>query len=85
MINKNQGGEIKRITSKDKIVYQEDIDKNNYNIKIKKTELNDLILALNIIITDLKNNQNRKCNNKIKKRRCSTSKRFQVSAHIFHS
>ena len=60
MINKNQGGEIKRITSKDKIVYQEDIDKNNYNINIKKTELNDLILALNIIITDLKNNQNRK-------------------------
>ena len=60
MINRNQGGMIKKITSKDKIVYQEDIDKNNYNIKIKKTELNDLILALNIIITDLKNNQNRK-------------------------
>ena len=60
MINTNQGGIIKKITSKDKIVYQEEINKNNYNIKMKRTELNDLILALNIIITDLKNNQNRK-------------------------
>ena len=47
------------ITPKDKIIYQEDINKNNYDIKIKKTELNNWLFALNNLITDLKNDQNK--------------------------
>ena len=58
-INDIRGGVIQKLTSKDKIVYQEDINKNNYDIKITKIELNDLIFALNVVITDIKNNQNK--------------------------
>jgi hypothetical protein len=46
------------ISPEDKIYYQDDKN-NNYTIIIKKSELDDLIFALNIIINDLKDNQNR--------------------------
>lgn len=59
MKNVNKGEVIKEISSKDKIIYQEDIEKNNYYINLKKSELNDILLALNIIITDIKNNINK--------------------------
>ena len=58
-INDIRGGVIQKLSSKDKIEYQEDINKNNYDIKITKIELNDLIFALNVVITDIKNNQNK--------------------------
>ena len=58
-INNIRGGIIQPITSKDEIIYQEDIKKNNYDIKIAKTELNNLLFALNNLIIDLKNNQNK--------------------------
>jgi len=59
MKNVKKGEVIKKLTSKDKIIYQDEINKNNYTIHLKKSELNDLILSLNIVITDLKNHQNR--------------------------
>ena len=51
-------GIIQKFSPEDKKNYQDDI-KNNYTIIIKKSELDDLIFALNIIINDLKSNQNR--------------------------
>ena len=54
-----KGCVIQKISPEDKIFYQEDIKNNNYDIIIKKTELNDLIFALNIIINDIKVKQNR--------------------------
>ena len=54
-----KGGVIEKISSEDRIVYQDEIKKNNYDIKLSKIELNDLVFALNIIITDIKNNQNK--------------------------
>ena len=59
MKNVKKGEVIKKLTSKDKIIYQDEINKNNYTIHLKKSELNYLILSLNIVITDLKNHQNR--------------------------
>ena len=50
---------IIKISPEDKNFYQDDIINNNYNIKIKKSELSDLIFALNININDIKVNQNR--------------------------
>ena len=58
--NKNlKGGIIEKISSQDIVVYQDEINKNNYDIKLSRIELNDLIFALNGIITDLKNNQSK--------------------------
>ena len=57
--NNTKGGVIKKLSPLDKVYYQEDIKNNNYDIKIKKTELNDLLFALNIIISDIKTNQNK--------------------------
>ena len=54
-----KGGIIKNISPDDKIYYQDDINNNNYDITIKKSELNDLIFALNVAINDIKVNQNR--------------------------
>ena len=51
-------GIIQKFSPEDKKNYQDDI-KNNYTIIIKKSELDDLIFALNIIINDIKVNQNR--------------------------
>ena len=58
-LNNLREGVIRKISSSDKIIYQDEINKNNYDIQISRTELNNLIFALNIIITDIKNNQNR--------------------------
>ena len=58
-LNNLKGGDIQKLSSSDKINNIDEINANNYNIKIPRNELNDLILSLNIIITDIKNNQNR--------------------------
>ena len=55
-----KGGVIEKISTQDVVVYQDEINKNNYDIKLTRIELNDFIFALNGVITDIKNNQNKK-------------------------
>ena len=50
---------IQKTYSDDTVQNQEQNDNDNYDIIIKRNELKDLIFALNIIIEDLNNNQNK--------------------------
>ena len=58
-LNNLKEGVIQKVFSDDTIQKQEENDKNNYDIKMKRNELKDLIFALNIVISDIKNNQNK--------------------------
>ena len=58
-LNNLKEGVIQKIFSDDTLQKQEENDKNNYDIKMKRNELKDLIFALNIVISDIKNNQNK--------------------------
>ncbi len=50
---------VQKKTSGDTNNTEEGNDNKNYDIKLKRSELKDLIFALNIVITDIKNNQNK--------------------------